>query len=198
MLVVKDIIFILIGVILIGFGAFYSKEASNPSSTKIEVLESESESERAKEIIVEIAGAITNLDVYKFTGDSRVEDLLIASGGVSADADRKWIEKYLNRASRLSDGQKIYIPRSGEENVAGVSDEGSTKKENISEGSGQNKLININTSSQKELESLWGIGPVYAQNIIEHRPYSSVEELQTQKIIKENVYQRNKDLLTVY
>lgn len=53
---------------------FYSKEAAYPSSTKIEVLESESESERAKEIIVEIAGAITNPGVYKFTGDSRVEN----------------------------------------------------------------------------------------------------------------------------
>lgn len=80
--------------------------------------------------------------------------LLIASGGVSADADRKWIGKYLNRASRLSDGQKIYIPEIGGENVVGTINEGPVKKENISEGSGQNKLININTSSQKELESL--------------------------------------------
>src|SRR3989344_1087747 len=59
-------------------------------------------------------------------------------------------------------------------------------------------LININTASQSELESLWGIGPVYAQNIIEQRPYSSVEELLTKKIIKQNVYDRVKDQISVY
>ena len=65
-------------------------------------------------------------------------------------------------------------------------------------GSESEKLININTASQKELESLWGIGPVYAQNIIEHRPYSSLEELLTKKIIKKNVHERNKEYLTIY
>ena len=65
-------------------------------------------------------------------------------------------------------------------------------------GSESEKLININTASQKELESLWGIGPVYAQNIIEHRPYSKVDELIEKKILKTNVYDRNKDTLTVY
>jgi competence protein ComEA len=59
------------------------------------------------------------------------------------------------------------------------------------------ELININTASASELESLWGIGPVYAQNIIEHRPYSKVEELLEKKVLKENVYERNKSLLTV-
>ncbi len=59
-------------------------------------------------------------------------------------------------------------------------------------------MININGASQKELESLWGIDPVTAQNIIEQRPYSSVEELLNKKILKTNVYETNKDKLTVY
>ena len=42
---------------------------------------------------------------------SRIDDLLILSGGFSGDADRTWTEKYLNRAG-LTDGQKIYIPQS--------------------------------------------------------------------------------------
>ena len=63
------------------------------------------------------------------------------------------------------------------------------------QGSG---LIDINTASQEELESLWGIGPVYAQNIIEQRPYSNVEELLTKKVIRSDIYEKNKDKLTVY
>ncbi|EKD47123.1 MAG: helix-hairpin-helix DNA-binding motif-containing protein, partial [uncultured bacterium] len=60
------------------------------------------------------------------------------------------------------------------------------------------KLININAASQSELETLWGIGPVTAQNIIEQRPYSSVEELLSKKIIKQNVYDKIKDQIAVW
>ncbi len=38
-------------------------------------------------------------------------------------------------------------------------------------------LINVNTASQSELESLDGIGKVYAQRMMENRPYTTIEEL---------------------
>ena len=48
--------------------------------------------------------------VYRLSQDDRIDDALIVAGGVSASADREWMEKFLNRAAKLSDGQKIYIP----------------------------------------------------------------------------------------
>ena len=41
----------------------------------------------------------------------------------------------------------------------------------------QKTLIDLNTASQKDLESLKGIGPATAKKIIDGRPYNSVEEL---------------------
>ncbi len=38
-------------------------------------------------------------------------------------------------------------------------------------------LININKASQEQLEKLAGIGPVYAERIIEERPFNSIYEL---------------------
>lgn len=190
---------LLIGAILLAFGAFFAKKDGDLSSTKIEVLETNTESEKIDEIIVEVAGAVVNPGVYKFQGDPRVEDLLISAGGVSADADRDWMEKFLNRAAKVSDGHKLYIQRANEQsNAAGTMDEGVYRSGSPSWGSGGEKLININTATAQELESLWGIGPVYAQSIIEHRPYSSVEELLNNKVIKKNVYEKNKNLLTIY
>ena len=42
----------------------------------------------------------------------------------------------------------------------------------------QSKRVNVNTATQKELESLPGIGPKIAQEIIKHRPYRNGQDLQ--------------------
>ncbi len=190
------IAFFLLGLILIGAGLFLTK-GSISTSSKVEVLQSSTEAnENISELVVEVVGAVEKPGVYKLSLGSRVEDALILAGGISADADRDWMEKVLNRAAKLVDGQKIYVPKQSEGMSAkNVGDIKIYQSENESQGS---SLININTASTSELESLWGIGPKTAQNIIEQRPYSSVEDLLTKKILKANVYERNKDLLTVY
>jgi len=191
-----QILFFLIGAILIGLGLLLVKD-SRITSSKIEVLESTTEGlGEDLEIVVEVAGAVEKPGVYKLTKGVRIEDALISAGGISADADRIWMEKFLNRAAKLIDGQKIYIPRKDEQ-ISGVSIDNSGGYQTISSSRGSG-LVNVNAASQKELELLWGIGPVTAQNIIEQRPYSSVEELLTKKILKSNVYERNKDELSVY
>jgi competence protein ComEA len=196
-----QILLVLTGAILIGLGVFLFKNKDSLYSSSVEVLESSSENEgiSSGEVVIEVSGAVETPGVYKLSTNARVEDALIAAGGISADADRNWMEKTLNRAARIVDGQKIYIPRVNEQNsgssasnIAGYQSTSSTG------GSNYTKSININGASQKELESLWGIGPVTAQNIIEQRPYSSIEELLNKKILKTNVYETNRDKLSVY
>ena len=192
-----QILFVLLGLLLVGVGLFSSKKAGwLDSSSKVEVLESSTEGQDGiGGVVVEVAGAVENPGVYQLSEGARIEDALIAAGGISADADREWMEKILNRAAKITDGQKIYIKHLEEEsaNILGVSSGSGGGLPANSEG-----VININTASQKELESLPGIGPVTAQNMIEHRPYSSVEELLQKKILKTNVYETNKDRLSVY
>jgi competence protein ComEA len=48
-------------------------------------------------------------------------------------------------------------------------------------------LIDINTASQKDLESIKGIGPVKAKKIIEGRPYKSVDELSKAGLSKKEI-----------
>jgi competence protein ComEA len=189
----------LIGLVLTLFGGLLAKKGIDLSPAKVEVLESTTSPQDAQEIVVEISGEVEKSGVYKLSLGSRVEDALIAAGGLSENADRDFLEKNLNRAAKLSDGQKIFIPSIGEQSVV-LSAKNSSPYQTISEdfagrGSG---LININTATLKELDTLPGIGQVYGQNIIEHRPYSNADELLSKEVLPKSTFDKIKNLVTTY
>ena len=192
------LIVLLTGLALVGLGILINKVDVSP--TKVEVLEATTEAQNiTSEIVVEVAGEVEKPGVYRVAKDSRIEDLLILAGGISENADRAWMDKTLNRAAKLSDGVKIYIPAVGEQTTA-TSAKNTAEYQTVSadssvRGSG---LVNINSATLKELDTLPGIGPVYGQNIIEHRPYSNVEELLSKSVLKSSVYEKIKNLISVY
>lgn len=187
---------LLFGVILVGFGVFFFKSGLGSPSTKVEVLEATTESQGNREMVVEIAGEVEKPGVYKLPGGSRVDDLLAISGGLAVNANRDWVEKYLNRAATLVDSQKIYIPSQSEAlSAKETGGDQSISADFSGQGSG---LTNINTADLSELDKLPGIGPVYGQSIIDHRPYSTNEELVSKGALKKSVYEKIKDLVSVY
>jgi len=187
---------LLFGVILVGFGVFFFKSGLGSPSTKVEVLEATTESQGNREMVVEIAGEVEKPGVYKLPGGSRVDDLLAVSGGLGANANRDWVEKYLNRAAMLVDSQKIYIPSQSEAlSAKETGGDQSVSADFSGQGSGG---TNINTASLSELDKLPGIGPAYGQSIIDHRPYSTNEELVSKGALKKSVYEKVKDLVNVY
>ena len=201
----KPLTLFIIGLIFIGMGVIIYKTSLFSSGAEVEILEkanqnatysSQGEFKSTATVVVEISGAVEHPGVYKLQEGARVDDLLIASGGVAATADRLWVGKYLNRAAKLTDGQKIYIPQRNE-NITAKSDgvNSNTSAGNVA-GISQEALLNINTATKADLENLPGIGPVYAQNIIDKRIYSSVEELLTKGVLKKSVYEKIKDLIT--
>jgi len=145
-----------------------------------------------KTILVDVEGAVVRPGVYKIPQESRIQDALVVAGGLAAAADRGYLAKNFNLATKLTDGAKIYVP-SIEEAVSGVQVLNSS-----SEGIAVGTLININTSSQSQLEVLPGIGPVTAQKIISGRPYGSTNELLDKKIVGTKVFDQIKDKITVY
>lgn len=196
----KPFIFLVIGLILVGLGVVYYRVSQTDSSSSIEVLESTTvDKNMGFDIVVEISGEVEKPGVYKLTSDSRVEDLLIACGGISVNADREWIEKYINRAAKLSDGQKVYIPSVSEQSdTVSANNSRGIKVDQAVLGSGSRNLVNINSATLSELDTLPGIGQVYAQSIVEHRPYSNIEELVSKSVLKQNVYEKVKDRITIY
>ncbi|MBI5452545.1 ComEA family DNA-binding protein [Candidatus Gottesmanbacteria bacterium] len=153
----------------------------------------------AAKIRIDIGGAVMTPGVYEFTEGKRIADALTSAGGLSAEADREWVAKNLNRAAKLVDGGKIYVPKVGESTLGKSQIPNPKSQDDQTNLLGvTTNLVNINTASQAELEALAGVGPVTAGKIIAGRQYQSIEELKTRKIVGNAVFEKIKNLLTVY
>ncbi len=142
-------------------------------------------------IVVYISGAVPRPGVYALPKGARVQDAISAAGGFLADADKTGI----NLARQLDDGEQLDIPF-GEGASLVIPTPGAEEVE-----PGEADLVNINTASQAELETLPGIGPTTAQKIIEYReengPFQSTEDIMNVSGIGPGTYERIKDLITV-
>ena len=136
--------------------------------------------ETPTEVVVHVTGAVNAPGVFTLPADARVDDAVRAAGA-TADADLS----QLNLAQKLNDGQKIVVPKTGETAAASTGDEGTGEPES-------GGLINLNTASQAELETLPSIGEVRAQAIIDYREtnggFKSVEELKEVSGIGEKIF----------
>ncbi len=181
-----------VGIVLIIGGIFTSgigKAKPNPPAGGFpkESLVTENQ----KMISVDVSGAVQKPGVYSLNEGSRIEDAVLAAGGITESANTEYISKYLNMAQKLSDGTKIYIPKVGEQGVSPVS-AGSVA------GASANAVVNINTATQAELETLSGIGPVTASKIISDRPYQTAEDLLNKKVVSKSVFEKIKDSISLY
>jgi competence protein ComEA len=124
------------------------------------------EAAQSRSITVQISGAIVLPGVYQLDADARIEDAIQAAGGAAANADLA----QLNLARRIQDGEDVEIPELQP-----------TPGPGTLEAASNSVLVNINSASAEELDSLPGIGPALADAIIEYRtdngPFASVDEL---------------------
>jgi competence protein ComEA len=178
------------GLIFFGYGLM---SLSTPKKDKPDILfEAASDTKEAtpkvNDIAVDVEGAVMKPGVYKLKSDSRIQDALIAAGGMNEEADREKVAKGLNLASKVRDGAKIYIPANGEEVVASGG-----SGESMVMGDSASEMININSASSSELEALPGIGKVTAEKIVDNRPYRSIQDLVDKKVVGKSVFDKIKD-----
>ena len=140
-------------------------------------------------IYVYICGEVKHPGVYKFSKDVRIVAASKASGGLTSKASAESI----NQAEKMKDGQQITIP----------SKKQVTKKETTDVNATQSSSgkININTASVEELKTLSGIGESKANDIIsyreEHGSFTSPEDIMKIQGIKEGIYNKIKDKITI-
>ena len=104
--------------------------------------ESSAKSSSAAEVYVDVDGAVVRPGVYRLKDGARVSQAIDAAGGLTAEADVTG----LNRASKVADGQKIYVPKVGEQQTVsadGGADGGAVLASGANDVAG---LVNINTA----------------------------------------------------
>lgn len=137
-------------------------------------------------VVVHVCGAVEKPGVYELPESSRVSDAVEMAGGFSKEANRD----YLNLAEAIADGQKIYVPTYEEADAFVLTqDDADTGK------------ININTATKEQLMTLPGIGESKALSILsyreEHGRFSSIEEIMEIPGIKDAIFSKIKEYITV-
>jgi competence protein ComEA len=143
------------------------------------------------DLLVHVAGKVRNPGVVRLPEGSRVLDAVQAAGGAEAGVDLTG----LNLARFVGDGEQVLVgipaPADGAPTGAGG------QPADASTGG----LVNLNTATLDQLDTLPGIGPTLAERILQwrqqHGQFSSVDELQEVSGIGPMKFEQLVDLATV-
>jgi competence protein ComEA len=194
----KEQLYIILGIISIVLagciiGVYNQNLASKPSSPESSpdpVLVENKRKIEPERYFVHVGGAVNREGLYKLNKGDRIADLIKLSGLTSnADLDS------INLAEVLADGQKVIIPKKSANIVS--NDQASSPNLSLKGA----KTVNINSSDEKGLDSLPGIGPVMAKKIVDHRSekgrFSNIEELKEVPGISEKKFENLKKYISV-
>ena len=127
---------------------------------------------------IQFSGAVNRPGIYRFPKGTRLVDALYKAGGLKKDA----VVTDLNLTTPITDGTRIYIASQKEKeslinlekktNITSKneSNKALSKKENNEKTIKKNNgLVNLNTATEEEINSLPGIGNKLAKDIIRYR-----------------------------
>ena len=165
----------------------------------------------AGKIFVDVQGAVESPGVVRLTEGARVFQAIEAAGGVVSMGDTS----LLNLAQQLNDGDKLYVPFTGEtvtlpdgnQAIAGtgqasaVAAGGAGLVLGAGSGNSGSGKININTATSEELQTLSGIGIVTAGKIVDYRSkngkFAKPEDIKNVSGIGDRTYDNIKDDICV-
>ena len=139
-------------------------------------------------LYVHIAGAVRAPGLYRLAAGDRVADAVARAGGFTDDAERAGV----NLARPVADGEQIVVP------VAGATpDDGAGTGAATAAGG----LIDLNTATREQLDTLPRVGPAIADRIIawrkENGRFTSVDDLGSVPGIGEKMLDGLRDLVRV-
>ena len=191
----KKIIYIIIIITIVIGMLYWNKNQNQYEDVELDINTTIKEEKINTTIKIHIAGAIKNPGIIELEENARIADAVEKAGGMTEEAN---IEK-INLAYQVKDGQKIYIPSIYDiEETEIITNEAGEKIIENEENSSES-LININTATETELETLPGIGPSTALKIVKYRKengnFKKIEEIKNVSGIGESKYEKIKEYI---
>ena len=156
--------------------------------------------ESEPELQVYVSGAVRRPGVYTLKPGDRLIDAVEAAGGETPEADLEAV----NLALRVQDEAQYKIPRIGEppDPESNVVTAPSASQNPLGDrGQSSGGLIDLNKASVELLETLPGIGPVRAGDIVADRelngPFLTVEQITRVQGIGAAIFEDVRELVTV-
>ena len=162
-------------------------------------VDSDDRSEENNLMYIHIVGEVKNQGIVILSEGDRVLDAIEKAGGATEKADLSRV----NLAFKLSDGQKVCVPNVNDkdDNFVFVYNDGGNSIVEDSNYINNKGKVNLNTATQTELETISGIGPSIAANIIQYRKengkFKKIDELKNVKGIGESKYETIKKEVVV-
>jgi competence protein ComEA len=156
----------------------------------------------APDVLVYVCGAVRSPGVVHLPAGARVADALEQAGGATPKAELSAV----NLAAKVTDGQQIVVPERGTTAPAAAAAGATAGGAATSAGSGAaaavpGALVNINTASLAELDTLQGVGPSTAQKIIDYRTssggFKTIDDIKNVPGIGDAKFAALKDFITV-
>ena len=116
---------------------------------------------------VDIKGEVLRPGVYEFSCESRIQEVIKKAGGFTEEAD----ETKINLAQKISDQMQIIVPNLHSKQEGGVTAENAGKENssNTTPSNSKQGMVNINTATLEELQTIKGIGKKKAEAILQYR-----------------------------
>ncbi|PAK45153.1 helix-hairpin-helix domain-containing protein [Peribacillus simplex] len=186
---------------------FFSQQGEDPAdmedifsvtAKEAEMEQSVNESAAEPEIIkVDVKGAVKSPGIFTAQAGDRVIDLISSAGGFTEKADKDKV----NFAQIIEDQMVIYVPEIGEEDKGNLENiQVGTSGDAVTKGT-SGGLVNLNTATQEDLQTLTGIGPSKATAILEYREtvgkFKEVDELKQVTGIGDKTFERLRDSVSV-
>ncbi|HFI0621554.1 TPA: helix-hairpin-helix domain-containing protein [Streptococcus suis] len=156
-----------------GLTDFPQTEQTSSSQEQLEEVSTEA-SKEPSQLVVDVKGAVEKPGLYTLDAGARVNDAVEAAGGLTSQADPKSV----NLAQKLSDEAVVYVA-SKDENISVVAS--TTTSSAMSPEEKSTSLVNLNTATEADLQTISGIGAKRAADIIAYREanggFKSVDDL---------------------
>jgi competence protein ComEA len=149
-------------------------------------------------VVAYVCGAVRRPGVYTFAQGARITDLIDKAGGATGVAELQTV----NLAAVLTDGLQVVVPERGAPGAGAAPADAATSAAAAAPGSATGgALVNLNTATLAELDTLPGVGPSTAQKIIDYRTaqggFKTVDDLNNVSGIGDVTFAELKDLVTI-